>query len=82
MEKLREVKKNSGGGFLKLQSGEVKILQFTGEMEPVQRTFNRKKENGEEEKSTKTMYAYKVADMERQDLGMGYGKSLDHGVIT
>ena len=70
VEKLRESKKNSGGGFLKLQSGEVKILQFTGEMEPVERTFNRKKENGEDEKSTKTMYAYKVLDMERQDDGI------------
>ena len=35
-----------------------------------QRTFNRKKENGEDEKSTKTMYAYKVLDMERKDEGV------------
>ena len=70
MEKLRESKKNSAGGFLKLQSGDVKILQFTGEMEPVSATFNRKKENGEDEKSTKTMYAYKVLDMERKDEGV------------
>lgn len=70
VEKLKEAKKNAGGSFLKLQSGEVKILQFTGDMEPVQRTFKRKKENGEEEVSTKIMYAYKVLDMERQDEGI------------
>ena len=70
VEKLKEAKKNAGGSFLKLQSGEVKILQFTGDMEPVQRTFKRKKENGEEEESKKIMYAYKLLDMERQDEGI------------
>lgn len=70
VDKLRDAKKNSGGSFLKIQSGEVKILQFTGDMEPVQRTFKRKKENGEEEESKKIMYAYKLLDMERQDEGI------------
>ena len=63
VEKLKEAKKNTGGSFLKIQPGEVKTLQFTGDMEPVQRTFKRKKENGEEEEIKKIMYAYKVLDM-------------------
>ena len=34
VEKLKEAKKkNAGGGFLKIQSGEVKTLQFMGDME-------------------------------------------------
>jgi hypothetical protein len=70
VEKLKEAKKNAGGSFLKIQSGEVKTLQFTGDMEPVQRTFKRKKENGEEEENKKIMYAYKVLDMQRQDEGI------------
>jgi hypothetical protein len=70
VEKLKEAKKNAGGSFLKIQPGEVKILQFTGDMEPVQRTFKRKKENGEEEESKKIMYAYKVLDMQHQDEGI------------
>jgi hypothetical protein len=70
VEKLKETKKNAGGSFLKIQSGEVKTLQFTGDMEPVQRTFKRKKENGEEEENKKIMYAYKVLDMQRQDEGI------------
>jgi hypothetical protein len=70
VEKLKEAKKNAGGSFLKIQPGEVKTLQFTGDMEPVQRTFKRKKENGEEEESKKIMYAYKVLDMQHQDEGI------------
>jgi hypothetical protein len=70
VEKLKEAKKNAGGSFLKIQSGEVKTLQFTGDMEPVQRTFKRKKETGEEEQSKKIMYTYKVLDMEHQDEGI------------
>lgn len=70
VEKLKEAKKNAGGSFLKIQPGEVKILQFTGDMEPVQRTFKRKNEKNEEETSTKLMYAYKVLDMEHQEEGI------------
>lgn len=70
VEKLKEAKKNAGGNYLKIQSGEVKTLQFTGDMEPVQRTFKRKKENGEEEESKKVMYAYKVLDTQHQDEGI------------
>ena len=68
---LNEAKKNSGGNFMKIQSGETKILQFTGDMEPVQRTFKRKNEQtGKEEESTKTMYSYKVLDMKKQEEGI------------
>ena len=68
---LNEAKKNSSGNFMKIQSGETKVLQFTGDMEPVQRTFKRKNEQtGKEEESTKTMYAYKVLDMAHQDEGI------------
>jgi hypothetical protein len=70
VEKLKEAKKNAGGSFLKIQSGELKTLQFTGDMEPVQRTFRRKKENGEEEEINKIMYAYKVLEMQHQDEGI------------
>jgi hypothetical protein len=70
VEKLKEAKKNAGGSFLKIQSGELKTLQFTGDMEPVQRTCRRKKENGEEEEINKIMYAYKVLEMQHQDEGI------------
>jgi hypothetical protein len=71
VEKLKEAKKSISSGFLKLQAGETKILQFTGDMEPVQRTFKRKNEKGiEEEGPMKTMYAYKVLDMAHQDEGV------------
>jgi hypothetical protein len=70
VEKLWEVKKNSSSGFIKFQPGEVKILQFTGDMEPVQRTFTKKREDGKEEATKKIMYAYKVLDMEHQDEGI------------
>jgi len=49
VEKLKEAKKSISSGVLKLQAGETKILQFTGDMEPVQRTFKRKNEKGIEE---------------------------------
>jgi hypothetical protein len=72
VEKLNEAKKNSGGGnFVKIQSGETKILQFTGDMEPVQRTFKRKNEQtGIEEDNVKIMYAYKVMDIKHQEDGI------------
>jgi hypothetical protein len=58
------------GGEVSYQSGEAKTLEFTGDMEPVQRTFKRKKENGEEEENKKIMYAYKALDMQHQDEGI------------
>jgi hypothetical protein len=70
IEKLKEVKRNEGGSFLRFQPGEVKILQFTGDIEPVQRTFKNKKDDGKEEKNEKIMYAYKVLDMRDQDKGI------------
>ena len=48
VEKLKEIKKNAEGNFLKFQSGDVKILHFTGDIEPVQRSFKRKNDKGEE----------------------------------
>lgn len=56
---------------MKLQSVEAKILQFTGDMEPVKQIFKRKNEQtGIEEDSIKIMYSYKVLDMQRQDEGL------------
>ena len=69
VEKLREAKKNSSGRFVKIQPGEVEILQFTGDVEPVHRTFTRKKEGGGEEVTKKIMYA-KVLDIKQQDEGI------------
>ena len=40
---LNEAKKNSGGNFMKIQSGETKILQFTGDMEPLYRERSRER---------------------------------------
>jgi hypothetical protein len=57
-------------GEVSYQSGEAKTFEFTGDMEPVQRTFKRKKENGEEEENKKIMYEYKVLDMQHQDEGI------------
>ena len=71
LAKLKEAKKEQSTGFLKISSGETKILEFTGDMEPVQRTFKRKNEKtGEEEASSKIMYAYKVIDLNNQDAGI------------
>ena len=71
VEKLKEVKKNAEGNFLKFQSGDVKILHFTGDIEPVQRSFKRKNDKGEEEVSApKIMYAYKVLESDHQNEGI------------
>lgn len=68
--RAQEAKKNMGGSFLKFEPGETKILQFTGDIEPVQRSFKRKKEDGTEEQSTKTLFAYKVMDLDTQEEGV------------
>ena len=71
MEKLKEAKKNAEGSFLRFQSGDVKVLHFTGDIEPVQRSFKRKNDKGEEEVSApKTMYAYKVLESQHQNEGI------------
>jgi hypothetical protein len=70
IEKLKESKKNTSATFFKIQDNEIKIVEFTGEIEPVQRTFTRKNEKGEDVVTTKIMYAYKLMDLERQDEGM------------
>jgi hypothetical protein len=70
VEKLKEAKKNTSSGFLKFQPGETKVLNFTGDFEPVQRSFKRKNAVGAEEETTKTMYGYKVMDMGNQDAGI------------
>ena len=68
--RAQETKKNMGGTFLKIESGETKVLQFTGDIEPIQRTFKRKKDDGTEEESTKTLFSYKVMDLDSQDEGV------------
>ena len=68
--RAQETKKNMGGTFLKIESGETKVLQFTGDIEPIQRTFKRKKDDGTEEESTKTLFSYKVMDLDNQDEGL------------
>ena len=64
IERTQEAKSKMGGNFLQIESGETKILQFTGDIEPVQRHFKRKKDDGTEEQSTKTLFSYKVMDLD------------------
>ena len=68
--RAQETKKNMGGSFLKIESGETKVLQFTGDIEPIQRTFKRKKDDGTEEEVQKTLFSYKVMDLDSQDEGV------------
>ena len=70
IERTQEAKSKMGGNFLRIESGETKVLQFTGDIEPVQRSFKRKKEDGTEEQSTKTLFSYKVMDLNSQDEGV------------
>ena len=64
VEKLKEAKKNAGGTFLKIQPGEVKVLQFTGDMEPVAANLQKK----EREKRGRNKYQNNVCI---QSIGYG-----------
>ena len=75
IDRLKDAKKNMGGSFLKIAADETKILRFTGEIDAVQRSFTRKKEDGTDDTSTKTMFAYKVLDITTPE-------SSDEGIKT
>jgi hypothetical protein len=72
LAKLKEVKKEQSTGFVKIQPGETKILEFTGDVEAVQKTFKRKNEKTglEEDSAPKTLFAYKVIDTNNRDAGV------------
>ena len=57
--RAQEAKKNMNQPFLTIKSGESKVLQFTGDIEPIQKTFKRKKDDGTEEEVQKHYFRTK-----------------------
>lgn len=72
LAKLKEAKREQSTGFIKINANDTKLLEFTGDMDTVMRSFKRmNKETGKEEEGpAKQMYAYKVIDVENREAGV------------
>lgn len=70
--RVQDEKRRMSSGFVKIEAGETKILQFTGDIDVVENTFTKKNDDGTEEQMTKKRFAYTVLDMstaESQEAG-------------
>jgi hypothetical protein len=88
IERLRDAKRAMGGNFLKIQAEETKILQFTGEMDAVEKIFKRPKDDGTTEDQKRIQISYQVLDVttpqsqtegpKRWDLSKSWSDQVDN----